>query len=620
MENGTNNFGVTWLARGVTWIRHGATFVVLVGLVATSVGVGVGSNVAAQDNGSTLELLQSEWEDATDLGLNAQIVEDVVAEAAILETEVADVLGTADLQVEQAAEALLDAPAATTFVGAAAEYGLVNALNEAGDVLATVEAAVAAPGTVSESEITAADVALAAALEDADAVIEAALVDAPLDVVEELEDADEALNDAAAALAEIEDEDSSWIADLQGWVPNLRAAVDRRGNKRRLTGAGIDIALIDSGITPVQGLDGPNKIINGPDMSADSGNVNLLNLDLFGHGTHMAGIIAGNDGNDDNDDDTPNFKGIAPDARLVNLKVADAEGNTSMAQVVAAIEWAIVHRNDNGMNIRVIALALGHDQSDYLADPIAAALEAAWEAGIVVVVAGGNNGITSAKLDSPAIDPFVISIAGSDQGRPRNRWDDTVATWSSSGDGVRNPDVLMPGKSVVSLRVPGSYADVNYPTSQIGTRFAVASGTSQATAVAAGVVALLLERDGSLTPDQVKTLLRDGAKSVEAGQTRDGEGRTQLDKSLWRLKRRKAGPAVQQFYARAETPDSFGTLNGGWSGGTWSGATWSGGTWSGATWSGATWSGATWSGATWSGGTWSGATWSGATWSGATWS
>jgi len=169
---------------------------------------------------------------------------------------------------------------------------------------------------------------------------------------------------------------------------------------------------------------------------------------------------------------------------------------------------------------------------------------------------------------------------------------------------------------VVSLRVPGSYADVNYPSSQIGTRFAVASGTSQATAVAAGVVALLLEQDGSLTPDQVKTLLRDGAKSV----TRDGEGRTQLDKSLWRLKRHKAGAAVQQFYPRAETPDGFGTVNGGWSGGSWSGGSWSGGSWSGGSWSGASWSGATWSGATWSGGSWSGATWSGASWSGGSWS
>ncbi len=324
MENRTNNFGVSWLTQGVTWIRHGATFVVLVALVATSVGVGINNNAAEeQGNGSTLQLLQSEWEDASDLGLADQIVEDVVVEAAIQEAEVEDVLVAADLQVEQAAEALLAAPAATTFVGAAADYGLVNALVEAGDVIATVEAAVAAPGIVSDEDIAAADVALAAALDQADAVIAAALIDAPPDVVDELEDADEALNDAAAALAEIEDEDSSWIADLGGWVPNLRAAVDRRGNKRRLTGEGIDIALIDSGITPVQGLDGPNKIINGPDLSADSENVNLLNLDLFGHGTHMAGIIAGNDGGDDNNDLTPNFRGIAPDARLVNLKVAD---------------------------------------------------------------------------------------------------------------------------------------------------------------------------------------------------------------------------------------------------------------------------------------------------------
>ena len=182
------------------------------------------------------------------------------------------------------------------------------------------------------------------------------------------------------------------------------------------TGQGIDIALIDSGVVPVNGLTAPGKVINGPDLSFESQADNLRYLDTYGHGTHLAGIMAGRD--DAVSEPTlanayDHFIGVAPDARIVNVKVADSRGATDVSQVIAAIDWVVQHRNDNGMNIRVINLSYGTDGTqDYLVDPLAFAVEQAWKAGIVVVVAAGNDGEGS-PLRNPATDPFVIAVGAS---------------------------------------------------------------------------------------------------------------------------------------------------------------------------------------------------------------
>ncbi len=376
------------------------------------------------------------------------------------------------------------------------------------------------------------------------------------------------------------------------------------------TGEGIDVALIDTGIAPVEGLDGKGKVLYGPDFSNEGSVQNLATLDTYGHGTHMAGIIAGNDGTPDG------FKGMASDARIVSVKVAGATGETHVAQVIAAIDWVVEHRNRDGLNIRVLNLSLGRDGvSSSLKDPMSAAVERAWDAGIVVVVAAGNRSNKSDGLDSPAISPYVIATGGLNG---RNAVDG-VASWSSGGDGERNPDLVAPGASIQSLRVPGSTLDRAHPEAVVDKRFMKGSGTSQAAAVMSGSVALLLSAEPSLTPDQVKYILTAAADDVDFGTTLlDGEGKVRPDIAAGYVKKVKRKDFSQDF------PRAFGLGDwddySTWSGGTWSGGTWSGGTWSGATWSGATWSGATWSGSTWSGGTWSGSTWSGATWSGATWS
>jgi serine protease AprX len=183
---------------------------------------------------------------------------------------------------------------------------------------------------------------------------------------------------------------------------------------RKITGKGVTVALIDTGVSPVEGLDAAGKIINGPDLSLDGQAPNLRHLDGFGHGTHMAGIIAGRDSAVPVAGATgaKNFVGVAPDARVLNMKVATADGATDVSQVIAAIDWVVQHRNDNGMNVRVINVSYGTSSSQsYVLDPLAHAVENAWRAGVVVVAAAGNDG-PGQVLTMPAVDPYVIAVGG----------------------------------------------------------------------------------------------------------------------------------------------------------------------------------------------------------------
>jgi hypothetical protein len=192
------------------------------------------------------------------------------------------------------------------------------------------------------------------------------------------------------------------------------------------TGKGVDVALIDTGVAPVPGID--DHIVNGPDLSFDYQSGAPAGIDAYGHGTHMAGIIAGRDAdasassagcttclNSSGYSDTTKFVGVAPDARIVNVKVGAFNGATDVSQVIAAIDWVVQHRNENGMNIRVLNLSFGTDsQQSYTIDPLAYAAEVAWRRGIVVVAAAGNAGPNAGSLSDPAYDPTILAVGASD--------------------------------------------------------------------------------------------------------------------------------------------------------------------------------------------------------------
>ncbi len=381
-------------------------------------------------------------------------------------------------------------------------------------------------------------------------------------------------------------------------------------------GTGVDVAVIDTGVAPVDGLAG-DHVLHGPDLSFEASTPEVAYLDTYGHGTHMAGIIAGR---------RSGHEGVAPGARIVSLKVAGHDGITTVPQVVAAIDWVVEHHNTDGLNIRVLNLSLGQaGVTTHHGDLLSAAVERAWNAGIFVVVAAGNDGDTQPHLDSPAIDPFVMAVGAVDAFSDRDRDERSVPGWSGHGDGTRNPDLIAPGRSIQSYRVPGSTIDTAMPAARYSDGLFLGSGTSQAAAVMSGFAAAVIAEYPYLTNDQVKDTITDQAMTMEAVPVdRAGDGHLDGPDPFAHGVSTKAGPQNHTPAAGKANgivaPTGATWSGGGWSGATWSGASWSGATWSGATWSGASWSGASWSGATWSGATWSGASWSGASWSGATWS
>jgi serine protease AprX len=384
--------------------------------------------------------------------------------------------------------------------------------------------------------------------------------------------------------------------------------------KKGYRGQGIDVALIDSGVAPVIGLDQPGKILYGPDLSGEAGMANLANLDTYGHGTHLAGIIAGDDGDQ--------VGGIAPESRIVSIKVAGATGETHIEQVVAAIDWVVEHKNDNGLNIRVLNLSLGlPDVPSSANDPLSAAVERAWNAGIVVVAAAGNRGNNIGGIDSPAVSPYVLAV-GAHESYDSSGAQDWIAPWSSGGNTTRHADVVAPGRSIMSFRVPGSTLDQMFPTARVDDRYFLGSGTSQSAAVVSGFTAALLSRDPSLTPDQVKYLFMVEAKDLKDTESYiDGDGKIQPKEVARSLKDATQAPVQQWPLALSDSSTGITAPSGtSWSGGGWSGTSWSGGSWSGTSWSGTSWSGTSWSGTSWSGTSWSGTSWSGTSWSDASWS
>ena len=434
------------------------------------------------------------------------------------------------------------------------------------------------------------------------------------------------------------------------------------------SGQGVDVALLDSGVLPIEGLTSRNKLVIGPDLSFESQEPGLASLDTFGHGSHMAGIIAGRDSGANRAtyaSDNKNFLGMAPDARIVSIKLADAQGNTDVSQVIAAIDWVVAHAQDPGMNIRVLNLSFGTDSDqDYRLDPLAHAAEVAWSRGIVVVASAGNGDGTKSGLTNPAYDPSVLAVGALDTKGTVAVADDSVPAFSQRGNvsaGVRTPDLVAPGSSIVSLRAPGSFVDTTFGASgRVGERYFSGSGTSQAAAVVSGAAALLLSQRPWLSPDQVRDVLQRSAYDVP-GASEDAEGagaldlstayRTfakwvkqarlhagggSLDKARGKMKLKRNGktlggeqdifgtPTDTAALADAEsdgrtTPSGATWAGGRWLGSPFNGATWAGATWAGATWAGATWAGATWAGATWAGATWADDHWAGATWAGATW-
>ncbi|NQY55951.1 MAG: S8 family serine peptidase, partial [Ilumatobacteraceae bacterium] len=348
--------------------------------------------------------------------------------------------------------------------------------------------------------------------------------------------------------------------------------------ERGITGAGVNVAVIDTGATPVESLSGDGKIVAVADLSAEAASPSTAFVDGNGHGTHLAAIIAGREPGASPADSAAHpetFLGVAPDSGIVSVKVADRAGDTRQADVIAGIDWVV--ENSADLDIQVINLAFDSGSPlDYTSDALSAAVERAWNAGITVVVAAGNNGDETVGLASPANNPFVIAVGGALTGDELG-----VAEWSAIGDGVRNPDVVAPGVSIESARVAGSDADVNHgSTGYVDDETFKGTGSSQSAAVTAGLVALLLEAHPEWTPDEVKAALTRSATPIPGVEVeRAGAGVIDAAGALTA----DVTEATQRFAAATQPADvpSVAAIQDLAPGTEWAGAHWAGAHWAG---------------------------------------
>jgi serine protease AprX len=276
-----------------------------------------------------------------------------------------------------------------------------------------------------------------------------------------------------------------------------------------ITGKGVTIAVLDTGlwIDPQQGLG--SRIL--ATMNVTGGSSSTVVGDAYGHGTHVTSIASGGAQNV-----AGGYFGIAPQANLVIAQAFDGEGEGRYADVIAGIDWIVA--NQKKFNIRVLNLSFGAPpQSDYWDDPIDQAVMAAWQAGIVVVAAAGNEGPAPMTISVPGNTPYVITVGAlTDNYTPYNPSDDRLATFSSAGptyEGFVKPEVIAPGGHMVGSMQPSAYlANIDSGSMSSTESLFVMSGTSQAAAVTSGMVALMLQANPTLTPDAVKCKLMASAK------------------------------------------------------------------------------------------------------------
>jgi serine protease AprX len=403
----------------------------------------------------------------------------------------------------------------------------------------------------------------------------------------------------------------------------------------RNEGAGVTVAVVDTGVADVADLAGRVSHVGG-----GAGN------DAYGHGTFVAGLIAGNGASAEG---RP-YAGVAPAARILDVKVADASGSTA-----------------NG-TVDVVNLSLSSGSPlPYQIDPLSAALEALWRRGVTVVVPAGNDGPKSGTIASPGTDPVLLTAGGLDAHGTANPADDTVADWSGRGpapQGVQKPDLVAPGAHVVSLQAPNSVIARENADGKVGDHYFKGSGTSFSTAATAGAVAALLSRRGDLSPDQVKAVLTDSARDGKAMKDKDAAGAGALDvtaaydqkakkdskkndepdvapgdPALWAafldaLLRGDENAAASSWSklsqaARNWAASSWSKLDPearNWAARNWAARNWAGGVevwaarnWAARNWAARNWADSDWSASSWSAGNWAAGNWAASSWSARNW-
>ena len=382
-----------------------------------------------------------------------------------------------------------------------------------------------------------------------------------------------------------------------------------------LTGQGVTVAVVDSGIA--NHADFAGRLLSPPEYGIG---------DPYGHGTHVAGIIGG-----DGSASGGLYKGIAPGANLVSLGVTDANGMSYESDVVEALQW--VFENSAQYNIQVVNLSLNSTVEDsYNNSAIDAASEMLWFKGVVVVASAGNSGANGAYNNAkaaPANDPFIIVVGASDEFDTATKSDDVLASFSAYGYSLDNhlrPDIIAPGYNIYAPLSPESSWDITYPERlAFGGQYIRLSGTSMAAPMAAGTVALLLEDEPNLTPDQVKYRLQQTASGLP-----DPNGRTS-----WSYLNGQAavfgtsstaanqGLIPHQILAKMALMAYWASQNGGdtidWGSVNWDSVNWDSVNWDSVNWDSVNWDSVNWDSVNWDSVNWDSVNWDSVNWDSVNW-
>jgi serine protease AprX len=378
------------------------------------------------------------------------------------------------------------------------------------------------------------------------------------------------------------------------------------------TGAGVTVAVLDTGVD-----------LSHPDLSGHVIAVNVNNVasgsnDGFGHGTHVAGVIGGQD-------PAGHYVGVAPGANIVSVKVSDDTGQTYESDVLRGLQWVSQHRSQ--YNIRAINLSFSTSiPQSYATSPIDAAVEYLWYQGVTVVAAAGNLGpaAVDAVWYAPGNDPLVITVGCLDENQNVSPGDDSLCLISSQGateDGFLKPDLVAPGRKIVSSLAAGINGQPTVLAKTFPDRITADgkhirfSGTSMSTPMVTGAVALLLQRHPGMTPNQIKKLLVTTATAYPGQADKAGDLNIAAG-----LRASVPANAPQTLLPIGGTPPPAGSITLLWDGSRWANSYWNGGHWDGAYWDGGHWDGGHWDGGHWDGGHWDTAGyWDGGHWDGGHW-
>lgn len=368
-----------------------------------------------------------------------------------------------------------------------------------------------------------------------------------------------------------------------------------------LQGQGITVAVIDSGID-----DGHQDLADSNGMTRVIANVNLSSAtnnlrDKYGHGTHIAGIIGGNGYHSDG-----KYIGVAPKVGLISVKVCDDQGEATTSDLVDGLQWILENKDNH--NIRVVNLSLNSTIAEsYHTSPLDAALEILWFNGIVVVVSAGNSGtdIGNSVLFPPANDPFIITVGAMDDQSTPSTVDDLLASYSAYGittDGFSKPDIVAPGTNIISL-LPNPKGELwkehrenlIKDTGPVAHYFRM-SGTSMASAVTTGAVALLLQDEPNLNPDQVKFRLMSTAHEFGAG---SGAGYLDVYEAVTTDSSQSAnlGTTISQLLWTGTDPLTYGSVN--WGSVNWGSVNWGSVNWGTVNWGAVNWGAVNWGATVW---------------------